>query len=52
MLTMIKRSGQAHGVDEHLPFRPPGNVIVPCFACPELGFNMKIEDQDIDREFR
>ena len=49
---MLKRSGQAHGIDEHLPLRPPGSVVVPCFACPEIGFNMELEDQAIDEDFR
>ena len=51
-LVMLKRSGQAHGIDEHLPMRPPGSVVVPCFACPEPGFNMSIDDQEIDEDFR
>ncbi|KAF7973122.1 hypothetical protein HWV62_16156 [Athelia sp. TMB] len=51
-LTMLKRSGQAHEIDKHLPLRPPGSVVVPCFACPEPGFNMSLDDQEIDEEFR
>ncbi len=39
-LTIIKRSGQVHGIDKHFPFRPKGSVVVPCFACPEIGFNL------------
>jgi hypothetical protein len=39
-LTMIKRGGQAHGIDKHFPFRPKGSVVVPCFSCPEFGFNL------------
>ncbi|KAF7969559.1 hypothetical protein HWV62_26913 [Athelia sp. TMB] len=52
VLTMLKRSGQAHGIDAHFPLRPPGSIIVPCFACPEVGLNMSFDDQEIDEEFR
>ncbi|EIN05125.1 hypothetical protein PUNSTDRAFT_30488, partial [Punctularia strigosozonata HHB-11173 SS5] len=38
-LIMLKRSGQMHAIDNCLPGRPPGSVIVPCFACPERGLN-------------
>ena len=43
-----KRSGQGHGIDEEFPDRPPGSIVVPCFACPERGFNM--EDSDMSDE--
>lgn len=46
---MRKRSGQEHGIDAHFPHRMPGSVMVPCFACPEPGFNMN-EDDDMDDE--
>jgi hypothetical protein len=46
---MRKRSGQEHGIDVHFPHRMPGSVMVPCFACPEPGFNMD-EDDDMDEE--
>ncbi|KAG7086172.1 hypothetical protein E1B28_002131 [Marasmius oreades] len=36
----VKRSGHAHGMDQFFPNRPPGSVVVPCFACPEPGFNV------------
>ncbi|KAK0438714.1 uncharacterized protein EV420DRAFT_1279905, partial [Desarmillaria tabescens] len=39
-LTMKKRSRQAHGIDKHFPQCPAGFVVVPCFACPEWGFNV------------
>jgi hypothetical protein len=48
---MQKRSGQCHGIDKHFPKRVPGGVVVPCFACPEPGFNMEEEDLD-DEELR
>lgn len=39
---MVIRSGQAHGVDEHLPKnRWPGSVAVVCPACPEPDFNLQ-----------
>lgn len=49
---MVKRSGHAHGIGELLPLRPEGSVVVPCFACPEPGFNMaELCDMD-NEEFR
>ncbi|KAJ7116742.1 hypothetical protein C8R46DRAFT_1170407 [Mycena filopes] len=38
-LTLLKRSGQLHGIDLLLPHRPPGNLLVWCPGCPEPGFN-------------
>lgn len=49
---MVKRSGQAHGIQELLPLRPEGTVVVPCFCCPEPGFNMAEIDDATNPEFR
>ncbi|KAF7349823.1 CxC2 domain-containing protein [Mycena venus] len=38
-LTLLKRSGQMHGIDLLLPHRPEGNLVLYCPACPEPGFN-------------
>jgi hypothetical protein len=38
---MLIRLGQAHGIDELMPERRPGDLIVPCPACPEVGLNIK-----------
>ncbi|KAJ8509466.1 hypothetical protein ONZ45_g8368 [Pleurotus djamor] len=38
---MFKRSGQAHGIDEHFPKRMPGSLVLPCMPCAEPGFNME-----------
>ncbi|KDR71018.1 hypothetical protein GALMADRAFT_15660, partial [Galerina marginata CBS 339.88] len=49
-----KRSGQGHGIDKEFPDRPPGSIVVPCFACPEPGFNMDdsdFSDHDIHLNF-
>lgn len=52
-LTMLKRSGQVHGIDKFFPFRKPGNVVVSCFGCPEPGFNVPDHQWDeVDDEFR
>lgn len=40
LVTAMKRSGQAHGIDQYLTHRPAGNLIVYCPACPEPGVNM------------
>ena len=45
-LKMQKRSGQDYGIDEHFPLRVQGSFMVPCFACPEPGFNMDNEEMD------
>ena len=53
MLESVKRSGQGQGIDEYLPFRRQGNVIVPCFACPEPGFNMPDDQwESLDSDFQ
>ncbi|KAK0207492.1 hypothetical protein IW262DRAFT_1469444 [Armillaria fumosa] len=39
-LTMFKRSGQVHGIEKFFPSHPRGSVTVPCFSCPERGFNV------------
>ncbi|KAJ7022800.1 hypothetical protein C8F04DRAFT_1194153 [Mycena alexandri] len=38
-LTLVKRSGQLHGIDTLLPHRLRGNLLVWCPGCPEPGFN-------------
>lgn len=45
-LQMTKYSGQALDIDGHLPLHQPGSLVVPCFACPEPGFNMEEEIND------
>ncbi|KAJ6552669.1 hypothetical protein DFH09DRAFT_1038762, partial [Mycena vulgaris] len=47
-LVMEKRSGQGHDIDKKIPQQKPGSTVVPCFACPEPGFNMEEEDLDDD----
>ncbi|KAK0466510.1 hypothetical protein IW261DRAFT_1346638, partial [Armillaria novae-zelandiae] len=39
-LTMYKQGGQVHNMDTYFPSRPTGSVVVPCFSCPERGFNV------------
>ncbi|KAF7371602.1 CxC2 domain-containing protein [Mycena venus] len=38
-LTLKKRCGQTHGIDQVLPHRPSGNLLVWCPGCPEPGVN-------------
>ncbi|KAJ7067568.1 hypothetical protein C8F01DRAFT_1342702 [Mycena amicta] len=38
-LTLKKRTGQLHGIDDVLGHRPSGNLLVWCPACPQPGFN-------------
>ncbi|KAK0491689.1 hypothetical protein IW261DRAFT_1556841 [Armillaria novae-zelandiae] len=39
-LTMYKWGGQVHNMDTYFPSHPTGSVVVPCFSCPERGFNV------------
>ncbi|KAF8955089.1 hypothetical protein BDZ97DRAFT_1968746 [Flammula alnicola] len=41
LLTAMKRSGQAHGIDSYLTHRREGNLIVHCPACPDPHINME-----------
>ncbi|KAF7290181.1 hypothetical protein MIND_01331500 [Mycena indigotica] len=45
-LTLERRSGQEHGIDEHVPHRTGGGLAVRCPACPEIEFN--ISEQEIE----
>ena len=40
VLVLHMRLGQAFGIDRVLTHRPPGNLIVYCPVCPELGVNV------------
>ncbi|TDL17558.1 hypothetical protein BD410DRAFT_843487 [Rickenella mellea] len=48
LLNMLKRSGQAHGIDKVLTHRKPGNMTVVCPACPEPGFNMEERTEPLE----
>ncbi|KAJ7710854.1 hypothetical protein B0H17DRAFT_914216 [Mycena rosella] len=39
VLTMKKRLGQVHGIDNVLLHRPKGNLVLYCPSCQEPGFN-------------
>ncbi|KAK7027904.1 hypothetical protein VNI00_015120 [Paramarasmius palmivorus] len=43
-LAAKRRAGQSHGIDQHVPHRPEKRTGVYCPACPEPGFNIKVED--------
>ncbi|KAK7447451.1 hypothetical protein VKT23_014160 [Stygiomarasmius scandens] len=51
-LQMYKQSGQGHNIDEVfqtvVPGWPKRSMIVPCYACPQPGFNMEEEVLDED----
>jgi hypothetical protein len=40
-LQMLIHLGQAHGIDELMPYQPAGNLVVPCPVCPQYGLNIK-----------
>ena len=42
LITATKCLGQAHEIDRLLGNRPPGNLMVYCPSCPELGLNMEV----------
>jgi hypothetical protein len=39
LITVLKRTGQAFGIDNILAHRPKGNLVIYCPACPEPGVN-------------
>ncbi|KAJ6559495.1 hypothetical protein DFH09DRAFT_1316801 [Mycena vulgaris] len=42
-LALQRRTGQAQGIDKHVPHRRPGSLTLRCPACPEVGFNISAE---------
>ncbi|KAK7024355.1 hypothetical protein VNI00_016409 [Paramarasmius palmivorus] len=54
-LKMLQESGQANNIDSIMQALVPGwakgNVMVPCFACPQPGFNME-DDVMNEEEFK
>jgi hypothetical protein len=52
VLTMEKRSGQAHGIDDVLTQQPPGCLLVRCPACPRPFFNMEPDWEKANEEYR
>ncbi|KAF8174422.1 hypothetical protein K438DRAFT_2023128 [Mycena galopus ATCC 62051] len=43
-LTLQRRTGQAHGIDEFVAHRRAASLALQCPACPEVGFNMTPEE--------
>ncbi|KAF8873364.1 hypothetical protein CPB84DRAFT_1895273, partial [Gymnopilus junonius] len=52
VLTAKKRLGQAHGIDEVLPHRPSGSLVVSCPACPDPHMNMLSGWEKTPSDFR
>ncbi|KAJ7615940.1 hypothetical protein FB45DRAFT_841586 [Roridomyces roridus] len=52
VLTLAKRLGQEHGIDEFFPFRPNDNLVLYCPTCPEPGFNMDPKIGSLPSELR
>ncbi|TEB21527.1 hypothetical protein FA13DRAFT_1757507 [Coprinellus micaceus] len=52
VITATKRLGQAHGIDEVLTHRVPGNLIVHCPVCPEPHFNLTGDWRSIPESLR
>ncbi len=42
-LQAVRRSGQAHGIDNYITHRPKSCIAVHCPACPEPGWNLDLE---------
>jgi hypothetical protein len=42
-LAGLRRSGQAHGIDELVPHRRPNSITIRCPCCPEVGLNVELE---------
>ncbi|KAF8135928.1 hypothetical protein K438DRAFT_2122025 [Mycena galopus ATCC 62051] len=43
-LTLQRRTGQVHGIDEFVAHRRAASLALRCPACPEVGFNMTPEE--------
>lgn len=39
-----RRSGQEHGIDREVPHRRPNSLAIRCPACPEINFNVDLEE--------
>ncbi|KAJ7504835.1 hypothetical protein B0H11DRAFT_2343124 [Mycena galericulata] len=54
-LALERRTGQAHGIDQYVPHRRPGSLTLRCPACPEVGFNISVEEMnaalDTEKQF-
>ncbi|KAF7368983.1 hypothetical protein MVEN_00224700 [Mycena venus] len=42
-LALQRWTGQAHGIDPHVPHRRANSLALRCPACPEVGFNMTLD---------
>jgi hypothetical protein len=42
-LAGLRRSGQAHSIDELVPHRRPHSITIRCPCCPEVGLNVDLE---------
>lgn len=51
-LTAEKRLGQAHGIDNLIPNRPDGTMVVYCPSCPQIGFNLEVAWHRTPKELR
>jgi hypothetical protein len=47
-----RRLGQLHDIDDLLPNRPPGNLLVYCSMCPEQGINRVEGYQNIPKTLK
>jgi hypothetical protein len=45
-LALVRRMGQFHGIDYHLPHRRPNSLATRCAARPDIGFNVDKETVD------
>ena len=49
-LAMVRRSGQAHGIDTIITTRRPLSLAIRCPACPEVGVNVDRETMEMASE--
>jgi hypothetical protein len=47
---MVRRSGQAHGIDTIITTRRPLSLATRCPACPEVGVNVDQETMEMASE--
>jgi hypothetical protein len=49
-LAIVRRSGQAHGIDTIITTRCPLSLAIRCPACPEVGINVDREMMEMASE--
>jgi hypothetical protein len=51
-LTLKKRTGQCHNINQLFPTRPSGSMVLYCPCCPEVGVNVDKNDERVSSDMR